>query len=66
MEKHAYTLVKATKKFRSYFTGSKIIAYVPHIAVKDIFIQQEALGKRCRWINRIQEYDMDIQVTNLV
>ena len=36
MEKQAYALVKSLKHFRTYVGYSKIIAYVPHSAVKDI------------------------------
>jgi hypothetical protein len=38
MEKQAYALVKALKAFRTYILQSKIIAYVPSAAVKDILI----------------------------
>ena len=33
---------------------------------KDIFSQQEVSGRRCRWINRIHEFDIKIQITKLV
>lgn len=36
MEKQAFSLVKAVKAFRPYLVGAKVIAYVPHAAVKDI------------------------------
>lgn len=38
MEKQAYALVKATKAFITYLVGDKVIAYVPHAAVKDILV----------------------------
>jgi hypothetical protein len=38
MEKHAYALIKSLKAFRTYVLHSKIIAYVPSVAVKDILI----------------------------
>ena len=42
-----------------------MIAFVPSAAVKDIFSQQEVSGRRCRWINRIQEFNIDIHSTKL-
>lgn len=56
VEKHAYELVRDVKAFRPYLIGEKVIAYVPNVAVKDVFIQSETIGRRCRWINRIQEF----------
>ena len=65
-EKKAYDLVKGVKDFRFYLMGATIIAFVPTTAVKDIFSQQEVSGRRCRWINRIQEFNIDIQIKKLV
>lgn len=65
-KKQAYTLVKVVKNFKTYLMGARIIAYVPSAEVKDIFIQQEVIGRRCRWINRMQEFNIDVQITKLV
>ena len=65
-EKKTYALVKYVKAFRCYLVGSIVIAFVPNTTIKDIFSQQEVLGKRCRWINRIQEINIEIQITKLV
>ncbi|GLJ40917.1 hypothetical protein SUGI_0846500 [Cryptomeria japonica] len=65
MEKKAYALVKVVKAFRPYLVNANIIAYVPHAVVKDILSQSEVIGKRCRWINRIQEIDLEIKITKL-
>lgn len=65
-EKRAYALVKAVKAFRSYLMGATMVAYVPSAAIKDIFTQREVSGRRCKWINRIQEFNIDIQITKLV
>ena len=46
--------------------GSTAIANVPSVVVKDTFSQQEVLGRRCRWINRIQEFNIEIQISKLV
>ena len=65
-EEQAYALVKVVKSFWPYLVGAEVIAYVPNAAVKDIFRQFETTGRRCCWINQIQEFNIDIQITNLV
>ena len=65
-EKHAYILFKAIKSFRCYLVGATIIAFVPSAIVKDISSQQEVSDRRCMWINRIQEFNIEIQITKLV
>ncbi|KAH9292066.1 hypothetical protein KI387_042748, partial [Taxus chinensis] len=66
MEKQAFSLVKETKVFRPYILSSKVFSYVPHTMVKDILSEMEVSRKRCRWVNKLQEYDMDIQTMKLV
>lgn len=66
MEKQAYALVKVVKAFRPYLVNAQVTTYVPHAAVKDILSQFEVTSKRCRWITRIQEFDLEIKITKLV
>ena len=66
VEKQAYALVKALKSFRVYILHSKIIAYVPNTAVKDVLIQPDTEGKRGRWIAKILEFDIEIKPTKLI
>eukprot|EP00253_Pinus_taeda_P022815 PITA_22815 len=66
MEKQAYALVKSLKHFKTYVGYSKIIAIVPHSAVKNILTQTDFLGTRARWVTKIQEYDLEIRPTKLV
>jgi hypothetical protein len=66
MEKQAYAMVKALKSFRTYVLHSKIIAYVPTSAVKDILVQTDSDGKRGRWLAKIQEFDLEVKPTKLV
>ena len=66
IEKQAYALVKALKSFRVYILHSKIIAYVPNIAVKDVLMQSDTEGKRGRWIAKILEFDIEIKPTELI
>ena len=39
---------------------------IPNVAIKDIFRQSETTRRRYRWINQIQEFNIDIQITKLV
>ena len=66
IEKYAYALVKAMKSFRVYILHSKIIAYVPNIAVKDVLMQPDMEGKRGRWIAKILEFDIEIKPTKII
>ena len=66
LEKRAYSLVKALKIFRIYVLHSKVIAYVPNAAIKDVLTQPSSEGKRGKWIAKIMEYDVDIRPTKLV
>lgn len=59
-EKQEYALVKAVKAFGCYLIGVIVIAFVPSAAIKDIFSQQEVSSKRCRWINKIQEFNIEV------
>jgi len=65
-EKKAYALVKALKHFRTYIGYSKIKAFVPYQAVKDVLSQADGIGVRGNWISRIQEYDLEIKPIKIV
>jgi hypothetical protein len=66
IEKHAYTMVKALKAFRTYVLHSKIIVYMPTSSVKDILVQPDSDGKRGRWLTKIQEFYLDVKSTKLI
>ena len=40
---------------------SQITAYVPNSVVKYVLGQRDVEGKRGKWIEKIQEYDLDIK-----
>jgi hypothetical protein len=66
IEKQVYAMVKVLKAFRTYVLHSKIIAYVPTSAVKDILVQLDSDGKRGRWLAKIQEFDLEVKPTKLI
>ena len=53
MEKHAFFVVKALKKFRYYISHSHSVVYVPKIVAKSILTQQEVgINKRVVWVTK--------------
>lgn len=66
IEKQAYALVKAVKKFRHYLLRAKIYAIVPDAAVKTLLMQNELGERRGKWVAIIQEFDIEIQPMKLV
>jgi hypothetical protein len=66
VEKHAYALVKAMKSFRVYVIQYEIMAYVPSSIVKEILVQPNCEGKRGKWIKQILEYNLTINLTQLI
>jgi hypothetical protein len=59
-------LVKALKSFKVYVLQSKITAYVPSSAVKEILVQLDFEGNKGKWITKILEYDLTIKPTQLI
>jgi hypothetical protein len=66
VEKHAYALVKSMKYFRVYFIQYEIMAYVLSSVVKEILVQPDCEGKRGKWITKILEYNLTINLTQLI
>jgi hypothetical protein len=66
LEKQASVMVKALKAFRTYVLHSRIIAYIPTSTVKDILIHPDRDGRRGKWLEKIQEYDLEVKPTKLV
>jgi len=66
IEQQALTLVKALKDFWVYILHSHILAYVPNATVKDVLVQTDLEGRRCKWIATLLEYDVEIKPTKLV
>jgi hypothetical protein len=66
LEKYTYALVKYLKYLRAYNLQYKIIAYVPSSIVKEIMTKPGSDGRRGKWIEKIQEYDLEIKPKNLI
>jgi hypothetical protein len=66
IEKQDYALIKALKSFKIYILHSKVIAYVPSSSVKDVLTQSDIDGKRARWIEKMIEFNIEVNPTKLV
>ena len=65
IEKQAYAFIKSLKSFRVYILHSKIIAYVPSAAIKNILTQPDADGRRAKWIAKLIEFNIELKPTKL-
>jgi hypothetical protein len=61
LEKQALALVKAVAHFHTYILNSHVIAYVPSSLVNMLLKQQLREGKWANWLEKIQEYDIEIK-----
>jgi len=66
IEKQAYALIKSLKAFRVHILHSKIVAYVPSTAIKDVLTQPDADGRRAKWIAKLIEFNIELKPTKLV
>jgi hypothetical protein len=65
LEKQAYDMVKSLNFFKTFVLHSKVISYVPIGIVKEILMQPNSDCRRGKWLEKIQEYDMEIKITKL-
>jgi len=66
LEKQAYAMVKALKASITYVLHSKIITYVSNNAIKYILVQSNNDGRGGQWLDKIQEFDLELKPTKLV
>ena len=59
-------MVRALKKFRHLLSHNRVHLLVPHASVKDFLLDKDINEKRARWITKVMEYDVDINITKLV
>jgi hypothetical protein len=61
LEKEALSLVKTVAHFRTYILNSHAIAYVPSSPMKMLLNQKLREGKWLNWLEKIQEYEIEIK-----
>ena len=59
IEKQAYAVYKAVKHFRPYILKNHVTVFIPHPAVRSLFMQQELGERRGNWVACLQEYDLE-------
>ena len=67
IEKHTYVAVKALKKNWFYILHSHFVIFVPDVAVKSVLTQQDVgCNVRGVWVEKTQEYDIEIKPTKII
>jgi hypothetical protein len=66
IDQQAYTVFKEVKHFRSYLLKSRTKVIVPYPAVRNLLVQKELCEKRANWVTSLQEYDLEITLTQIV
>lgn len=61
IEKEAYAIIHALKKFHTYLWGSQFAIYTDHKPLKSLFLAQIKNTKIQRWAIQISEYGAPIQ-----
>ena len=61
IEKEAWALVTALRKFRQYLLGAKFMVYTDHKPLKSLFTAEMKNARIQRWGILISEYNCDIQ-----
>ena len=56
-EKELLAIIFAIDKFRSYLTGSKVIVFTDHAALKYLLAKPRLI----KWIMLLQEFDLQIK-----
>ena len=60
-EKEMLTIVFACKKFRPYILGSHDVIHTDHAAIKYLMAKKEAKPRLIRWVQLLQEFDLEIK-----
>lgn len=66
IDKQAYALVKAVKKFQHYILHNQIIAIALDPTVKNLLTKQELGTRRGNWVTTLQELDISIQPMKII
>lgn len=60
-EKELLAIVYASKKFRSFLIGLKVIVYTDHVAIKYLLTKSNSTPRLIRWVLLLQEFDLEIR-----
>ena len=60
-EKEMLAIVFACEKFRQYILGSHVVIHTDHAAIKYLMSKKEAKPRLIRWVQLLQEFDLEIK-----
>jgi len=66
INKHVHAVYKAMKHFQAYLLKNQCIIFVPHLAVRSLFVQQELGERRANWMTGLQEYDLEFKPVHII
>lgn len=66
LDKQAYALVKAVKKFRHYILCNRVHAIIPDPSVKSMLGQNKLGERRGKWMSKLQEFDIVLEPAKIV
>jgi hypothetical protein len=66
VDQQSYTIFKAIKHFRSYLLKSRTKVNGPYSVVRNLLVQKELGEKGANWVTSLQEYDLNITLTQIV
>lgn len=65
VENKAFVLVKVMEDIKPYIIHSHTIAFVPLALVKAMLGKEKPTGKWARWLEKIQEFEIDVKPMNI-
>ena len=66
VDKQAYIVYKSVKNYRPYLLKSRTKVIVPYAVIRNVLIQKDLGEKRDHCMTALQEYDLEINPTNIV
>ena len=66
VDKKAYVIYKVVKHYRTQLLNCRTKIIVPYIVVKNLLVQKQLGEKRAHWMTVLQEYDLEINPSNIV
>ena len=66
IDKKYYTVQKYVKHVRPYLLKSKTKVIIPYTTIRNVLVQKDLGEKRAHWMIVLQEYDLEINLANIV
>ena len=66
VDRKYYIFYKYVNHFRPYLLNSKTKVIIPYVTIRNVLIQKELGEKRAHQMTTLQEYDLEINLANMV